>query len=103
METIPFDTFTSVDIRAARVVDAEKIKKSKKLLKITVDLGQETRTIVSGISEHFTPEQINGKTVAVVAILAPSKKMGIGSKGMILKGDDTDCKLHLCEYVLEHD
>lgn len=100
-ETIQFDTFTSVDIRAARVVDAEKIKKSKKLLKITVDLGLETRTIVSGISEHFTPEQIIGKTVAVVANLAPRKMMGVESNGMILMGEDSEGKLHLVETAAE--
>src|SRR5690625_7545995 len=71
-ETIPFDTFTSVDIRATRVVDAEKIKKSQKLLKITVNLGLETRTIVSGFAEHFTPDQIIAKTVTVLASTASS-------------------------------
>lgn len=96
-ETIDFDTFVSVDIRAAKILDAEKIKKSKKLLKITVDVGFETRTILSGIAEFFTPEQIIGKTVSVVGNLAPRKMMGIESNGMILMGEDTDGKLHLVE------
>lgn len=96
-ETINFDTFVSVDIRAAKILDAEKIKKSKKLLKITVDVGFETRTILSGIAEFFTPEQIIGKTVSVVGNLAPRKMMGIESNGMILMGEDTDGNLHLVE------
>lgn len=96
-----FDTFMSLDIRAGKIVSAEKIKKSKKLLKITVDLGFETRTILSGISEFFSPDDIKGQKVAVVANLAPKKMMGIESNGMILMGEDSEGKLYFVETAAE--
>ena len=76
------------------IVTAEKVAKADKLLKLEVDLGFEKRTIVSGIALHFTPEEIVGKQVVVVANLAPRKMKGIESNGMILMAEDKAGKLH---------
>lgn len=92
-----FDQFASVDLRAGRITAAEKVKKSKKLIQITVDLGFETRTILSGIAEFFVPEEIVGKSVCVVANLSPKKMMGIESNGMILMGENSEGKLFFVE------
>jgi len=93
-EEIEFDDFAKLDIRSGKIEKAEKVKKSKKLLKITVDLGFEKRVILSGIAEFFSPEEIIGKNVCVVANLKPRKMMGIESNGMILMGEEPDGKLH---------
>ncbi|MEX0945527.1 MAG: methionine--tRNA ligase [Balneolaceae bacterium] len=98
---ITFDDFVSLDIRAGKILSAEKMKKSKKLLKITVDIGFETRTILSGIAEFFTPDEITGQTVCVVANLAPKKMMGIESNGMILMSEESDGTLHFIETEAE--
>ena len=98
---INFDDFAALDIRAGKILAAEKLKKSKKLLKITVDLGFETRTILSGIAEFFSPDDIIGKSVCVVANLAPKKMMGIESNGMILMGEDSSGKLHFLTTTAE--
>tara|TARA_R100001143_G_scaffold63603_2_gene73697 strand:+ start:32277 stop:34307 length:2031 start_codon:yes stop_codon:yes gene_type:complete len=94
---IDFNTFASIDVRAGKIINAEKVKKSKKLLQITVDLGFETRTILSGIAEFFNAKDIIGQTVCVVANLAPKKMMGIESNGMILMGEDSEGVLHFVE------
>lgn len=94
---IEFDNFASLDLRAGKITNAEKIKKSKKLLNITVDLGFETRTILSGIAEFFQPDDIVGQSVCVVANLAPKKMMGIESNGMILMGEDNEGTLYFVE------
>jgi len=96
-ETATFDDFVKLDFRAGKITDAKKIKKSKKLLNITVDLGFEKRTILSGIAEFFKADEIIGRSVVVVANLAPKKMMGIESNGMILMGEDTEGKLHFVE------
>jgi len=93
-EEIEFDDFAKLDIRSGKIEKAEKVKKSKKLIKITVDLGFEKRVILSGIAEFFSPEEITGKNVCVVANLKPRKMMGIESNGMILMGEEPDGKLH---------
>lgn len=98
---ITFDDFVSLDIRAGKILSAEKMKKSKKLLKITVDIGFETRIILSGIAEFFTPDEITGQTVCVVANLAPKKMMGIESNGMILMSEESDGTLHFIETEAE--
>ncbi len=85
-----FGNFAALDLRAGVIVSAEKIKKSKKLLNIVVDLGFEKRTILSGIAESFSPEDLPGQRVCVVANLAPKKMMGIESNGMILMAEDED-------------
>ena len=92
--TINYDDFAKLDLRVGTIVAAEKVPKADKLLKLQVDLGFETRTIVSGIAEHFQPENITGKQVVVVANLAPRKMRGIESNGMILMAEDKAGKLH---------
>ena len=86
--TIAFDDFTAVDLRTAKVLAAEKVKKSDRLLKLTLDLSGVERTVVAGIAEHYTPEEVVGKTVVVVANLAPRKLMGVTSHGMVLAVND---------------
>ena len=93
-EQIQYDDFAKLDLRVGTIVTAEKVQKADKLLKLQVDLGFETRTIVSGIAEHFKPEEITGKQVVVVANLAPRKMRGIESNGMILMAEDKTGKLH---------
>ena len=73
-----------VDLRVARVLAAERVPKSKKLLKLEVDLGTEQRTLVAGIGDAYAPESLVGRTVVVVANLKPAKLMGIESNGMVL-------------------
>ncbi|CAM1351035.1 methionine--tRNA ligase [Tenacibaculum insulae] len=92
-ETIEFDDFTKIDIRVGTIIEAEKVAKTKKLLKLTVDVGLDKRTIVSGIAESFKPEDIIGQQVSVVCNLAPRKLKGIESQGMILMTDTPDGKL----------
>lgn len=81
---ITFDDFGKIDLRVAKILTAEKVKKSRKLIKMTVSLGNEERTVVSGIAEHYKPEELIGKQVILVANLKPVKLMGIESQGMIL-------------------
>jgi methionyl-tRNA synthetase len=92
--TIQFDDFAKIDLKVGTIVTAEKVEKADKLLKLSVDLGFETRTIVSGIALHFQPEDIVGKQVTVVTNLAPRKMRGIESNGMILMAEDKSGKLH---------
>ncbi len=92
-ETIQFDDFTKLDIRTGTIIEAEKIPKADKLLKIQVDLGFEKRTIVSGIAQHFEPENLEGTQVLVLVNLAPRKLRGVESAGMILMAEDAEGKL----------
>jgi len=92
--SIQFDDFSKIDLRTGTVLSAEKVEKADKLLKLEIDLGFETRTIVSGIAQHFKPEELTGKKVIVVANLAPRKMRGIESNGMILMAEDGQGKLH---------
>lgn len=92
--TIQFDDFARIDLKVGTIISAEKVEKADKLLKLSVDLGFETRTIVSGIALHFKPEEIIGKQVTVVTNLAPRKMRGIESNGMILMAEDKTGKLH---------
>ena len=91
---IPFDQFEKLDCRVAQVLEAIKVPKSKKLLKLLVDLGFEKRTIVSGIALSYAPEALVGKKVIIVANLIPATIMGIESQGMILAAH-TDAELEL--------
>lgn len=91
--TIQYDDFAKLDLKVGTITTAEKVAKADKLLKLEVDLGFEKRTIVSGIALHFTPENIIGKQVVIVANLAPRKMKGIESNGMILMAEDADGKL----------
>ena len=90
---IQFDDFSKIELKTGTIVAAEKVEKADKLLKLEVDMGEEKRTIVSGIALHFQPEAIIGQKVVVVANLAPRKMKGIESNGMILMADDADGKL----------
>jgi len=96
-ETINFDDFTKLDIRIGTVLEAEKVAKTKKLLQLKVDVGIDTRTIVSGIAESFSPEDIIGQQVTVLVNLAPRKIKGVESQGMILMTDTLDGKLAFVE------
>ena len=86
--TIQYDDFAKLDLRVGKITNAEKVEKAHKLLKLEVDMGFEKRTIVSGIALHFSPENIIGKQIVVVANLAPRKMRGIESNGMILMAED---------------
>lgn len=90
---IHYDDFSKLDIRTGRVLEAEVVKGADKLLKLTVDLGFEVRTIVSGIALHFTPDQVKGRKVLVLANLAPRKMRGVESNGMILMAETADGRL----------
>ena len=92
-ETIEFEDFTKLDIRVGTILEAEKVAKTKKLLKLKVDMGIDIRTIVSGIAESFSPEEIIGLQVSVLVNLAPRKIRGVESQGMILMTDTPDGKL----------
>ncbi len=87
-DTIQFDDFSKLDLRTGKITAAEKMKKAKKLLKLTVDLGFEERTVVSGIAEFFKPEDVIGQEIVLVANLAPRKLRGVESQGMILMSEN---------------
>jgi methionyl-tRNA synthetase len=93
-ETIAFDDFVKLDLRAATIVEAQKVKKADKLLQLTVDLGYEKRTVVSGIAQHFSPDDIIGTKVTLLSNLAPRKIRGVESKGMILMAENEDGALN---------
>jgi methionyl-tRNA synthetase len=95
--SIQFDDFAKIELKVGTIVTAEKVEKADKLLKLSVDMGTETRTIVSGIALHFKPEDIIGQQVVVVANLAPRKMRGIESNGMILMAEDKEGKLHFVQ------
>jgi methionyl-tRNA synthetase len=92
-EEITFDDFTKIDLRTATITEAEKVEKADKLLKLTVDTGVDVRTVVSGIAESFTPEELIGKQVMILLNLAPRKIRGIESQGMLLLTTKPDGKL----------
>ena len=87
-DQISFDDFTKLDIRVGTILEAEKMPKTKKLLKLKVDTGLDVRTIVSGIAESFTAEEVVGKRVSVLVNLAPRALRGVESQGMILMTED---------------
>lgn len=92
-EEIQFDDFTKIDLRTATIIEAEKVEKADKLLKLTVDTGVDVRTVVSGIAESFTAEEVIGKQVMILLNLAPRKIRGIESQGMLLLTTKPDGKL----------
>ncbi|WP_047986275.1 methionine--tRNA ligase [Ornithinibacillus californiensis] len=92
---IIYDDFMKLDMRVAEVIHAEKMKKADKLLKLQLDLGNEKRQVISGIAEHYSPEEMIGKKVICVTNLKPVKLRGEMSEGMILSGEDQDGKLSL--------
>ena len=96
-DSISFDDFQKMDIRVSTILAAEKVAKTKKLLKLTVDTGIDKREIVSGIAEHFAPEELVGRQVLVLVNLEPRTLKGIESRGMILMGEDASGKLVLLQ------
>ncbi len=92
-EDVSFEEFTRMDIRTATILEAEKVAKTAKLIKLKVDTGIDVRTIVSGIAEHFTAEELPGKIISVIVNLAPRTIKGIESKGMVLLAEDENGKL----------
>lgn len=101
-ENIQFEQFTGVDIRVATIIAAEKVEKTKKLLKLTLDTGIDQRTVVSGIAEYYKPEDIIGQQVSLIVNLAPREIKGIVSQGMILMSENADGKLAFVAPVENH-
>jgi len=94
---ISFEDFSKMDIRIGKILKAERVEKSKKLLKLQVDTGIDVRTVMSGIAEYFSPEDIINKQVTILVNLAPRKIMGVESQGMILMAADKDGALRLLQ------
>ena len=94
-DMITIDDFSKIKLRTAVVVEAERVPKSEKLLKLQVDVGTERRQILAGIAKHYTPEEMIGKTIVVVANLKPAKLMGMESQGMVLAATNSDGVLTL--------
>jgi methionyl-tRNA synthetase len=90
-----------MDLRVGTILEAEKVAKTKKLIKLNIDLGFEQRTIVSGIAEYYSPEELPGKKVCVLANLAPRKLKGIESQGMVLLSENPDGSLHFTEPAID--
>jgi methionine--tRNA ligase beta chain len=84
---VSFEDFQKMDLRVAKIVEAEKVKGSEKLLKLVIDVGKEKRQIVAGIGKFYKPEDLIGKEIAVLLNLEPKKLMGIESQGMLLAAD----------------
>ncbi len=92
-DNIQFEDFLKLDIRIATIKEAERVPKTDKLIKLVVDTGMDTRTVVSGIAEYYKPEEIIGKQVCLLANLAPRKLRGIESQGMVLMASEPDGSL----------
>ena len=87
---ISFDEFSKIDLRVAKIIEAEKVEESEKLLKLKIDLGQETRQIVAGIAKLYKPEDLIGKEIVVVANLEPKVLRGLESQGMLLAAENRE-------------
>jgi methionyl-tRNA synthetase len=96
-ENISFEMFSALDIRTGTIIEAARVPKTKKLLKLTIDTGLDTRTVVSGIAESYEPEKITGRQVTLLLNLEPRKIKGIESQGMILMAEDPQGKLVFIE------
>lgn len=83
-DLIDYELFAKIKLRVAQIMEAEPVAKSKKLVKLQVNLGSETRQILAGISQFYTPEELVGKKIIIVANLKPAKLMGLESQGMLL-------------------
>ena len=90
---IDIEDFEKVQLKVAKVIACEKVEKSNKLLKLTVKLGDETRTVVSGIAKHYSPEDLIGKKLVLIANLKPAKLCGIESQGMIVCAENSEGKI----------
>jgi methionyl-tRNA synthetase len=93
-EVIQFEDFSKMDIRVGTILEAEKVAKTDKLLKLKIDTGLDQRTVVSGIAQYFKPEELIGRRVSILVNLAPRKLKGIESQGMILMAENTDGTLY---------
>lgn len=89
---ITIDEFMKIQLKTAKVLTAERVPRSEKLIKLQVDLGTEQRQIVAGIGKKYEPEQLLGRTIVIVANLKPAKLMGIESQGMVLAAGDAEVK-----------
>ena len=89
-EQIGIEDFMKVDLRVGKITAAERVEKSEKLIKLKVDIGTETRQVVAGIGKSYTPEELMGKSIVIVANLKPAKLMGIESQGMLLAASSGD-------------
>lgn len=89
-DRIKYDDFSKVQLRTAKILEAERVKKSKKLIRLVIDIGNEKRQIVAGIGEHYSPEELINKTIVVVVNLEPAKLMGVESDGMLLAASSED-------------
>ena len=94
-DTIDISAFKAVDLRVARVISAVRMEKSKKLMKLKVDIGSEERQIMAGIAEHYTPEDLTDKHIVVIVNLKTAKLMGEASEGMVLAASDAHGRLVL--------
>lgn len=94
-ELISIEEFKKVKLRTAKIIEAEAVPKSEKLVKLKVDLGNEQRQILAGIAKHYSPESLIGKTIVIVANLKPAKLMGMESQGMLLAANAEDGSLGL--------
>ena len=93
LPSVTFDDFTKMDIRVGKILQAEKVAKTKKLMKLLIDTGVDQRTVVSGIAEYFEPEDVIGKQVSILINLEPLEIRGIQSQGMILMAENADGRL----------
>src|SRR6218665_109330 len=96
-DEVTFDEFAKMDIRIGQILSAERAEKSKKILKLQVDIGLDVRTVMSGIAEHYAPEELTGKQVALMLNLVPRKIMGVESQGMLLMVSEPNGKLRLLQ------
>jgi len=94
-DLITIDDFKKVKLRTAKIIEAEPVPKSEKLVKLKVDLGNEQRQILAGIAKHYAPDALIGKTIVIVANLKPAKLMGMESQGMLLAANAEDGSLGL--------
>lgn len=88
--TIPYDEFAKIELRVAKVLSAERVERSEKLIKLQIDLGSEHRQLVAGIGKAYEPDQLIGKRIVVVANLEPRSLMGLESNGMLLAASDVN-------------
>ena len=95
MELYEVENFWKFDMRVGKVVGAEKIKRTRKLIKLIVDFGKEKRTIVTGIADQYAPEDLNGKKFVFVLNLRSKKFAGVESQGMLIVGEDENGKVYL--------
>ncbi|WP_448584415.1 methionine--tRNA ligase subunit beta [Thermocrinis sp.] len=100
MELISLEDFIKLDIRVAKVLSAERVEGSEKLIKLKVSLGNEERTLMAGIAKHYSPEELVGKKIIVLANLRPRKIFGVESQGMLLAASDGE---HLSVLIPERD